>query len=209
MLDPIQRSSGQRAVRLVLLFFFISFAGWCGETVYFGIRYGVLADRGFLTSPLCPIYGFCLLGMAVGPGAPQTGLLQPLFIRAKGSRFPKAAAAGVYLLYFMIAALLPTAVEFVTAAFFDRALGIRLWDYSYKRFDLFGYVSLDQAILWGLLITLAMQFVWPWLWQSSARIPAHAARIAALLLLAWTACDLLFNALWLAVTGRQLLLFRS
>lgn len=94
MLDPIQRSSGQRAVRLVLLFFFISFAGWCGETVYFGIRYGVLADRGFLTSPLCPIYGFCLLGMAVGPGLRKPGCCSRSLFgqRAPDSRKPPPRA---------------------------------------------------------------------------------------------------------------------
>ena len=50
---------------MTLLFVLISFGGWCFEKVGRYFLYGSLGDRGFLSLPLCPIYGTCVLG--IGP----------------------------------------------------------------------------------------------------------------------------------------------
>ena len=42
---------------LVLLFFFYSFLGWCIEVTLKYIQYHRFINRGFLTGPICPIYG--------------------------------------------------------------------------------------------------------------------------------------------------------
>ena len=81
------------ASSLALLFFFISFAGWCGETLLFLIRFGQLRDRGFLTLPFCTIYGSSVLGVGLLLGTPEGGRFAPLFRRASRLRpFPRAAA---------------------------------------------------------------------------------------------------------------------
>ena len=62
MLTPAE-SKAQRLYALALVFYFVSFIGWCGETLLFLVRFGRLRDRGFLTLPFCTIYGSCLTGM--------------------------------------------------------------------------------------------------------------------------------------------------
>ena len=115
---------------LVILFVLISFLGWCGETVYFVLRWDDFTDRGFLSLPLCTIYGCSILAIYLIIGTPTRGRLKPLFIRAKKLtpvlRVP--AYAGLYIIYFIAAALIPTVEEFVTALFFDKVFVIMLWD---------------------------------------------------------------------------------
>lgn len=142
---------GSDLVRLFLMFMLISFIGWCMETVYVLLRFGHLSDRGFLSMPFCPIYGFSILAIYLLIGTPQGGVLQPLFAKAKGLPLPARAAAyaGLYLLYFLAAALIPTAAEFLTGLFFDKLFGIRLWDYTDRPFNILGYVCLPMSALWG------------------------------------------------------------
>ena len=93
---------------LAILFVLISFLGWCGETVYFVLRWDDFTDRGFLSLPLCTIYGCSILAIYLIIGTPTRGRLKPLFIRAKKLtpvlRVP--AYAGLYILYFIAAALI-------------------------------------------------------------------------------------------------------
>ena len=113
---------------LAILFVLISFLGWCGETVYFVLRWDDFTDRGFLSLPLCTIYGCSILAIYLIIGTPTRGRLKPLFIRAKKLtpvlRVP--AYAGLYILYFIAAALIPTVAEFATALFLDKVFGIML-----------------------------------------------------------------------------------
>ena len=89
----------------VLLFFLFSFYGWLLETAHFVIRWGKLTDRGFLSLPLCPIYGFSLLAAGLVLGSPRKGTLRPLFERAKRLRPAARGAAygGLLLLYYVFA----------------------------------------------------------------------------------------------------------
>ena len=155
MLTPAE-SKAQRLYALALVFYFVSFIGWCGETLLFLVRFGRLRDRGFLTLPFCTIYGSCLTGMYLFAGTPQNGRLAPLFAKAEGLRGAArpAAKCGLYALYFLCAALLPTLAELAFGGLFS-AFGVRLWDYGYKKVHLYGLISPDQSLLWGALITLA------------------------------------------------------
>ena len=196
----------ERADALALLFYFISFAGWCGETLLFLLRFGRFEDRGFLTLPLCTIYGGCMLAVYLLLGTPRRGRFGPLFRRADGLAAPARAAAraGLYALYALAAALPPTVAELAFGGLF-RLFGVRLWDYGYKRVHLFGLISPDQSLLWGMLIALAMRFLWDPLLALAQRVPPRAGRAAALALTALTAADFACNLLSLLYTGRRLL----
>ena len=50
---------------LFLLFIIYSFLGWIIETVACSIYYKIVADRGFLIGPICPIYGVSALFMII------------------------------------------------------------------------------------------------------------------------------------------------
>ena len=45
-------------VNVVLLFFVYGFAGWCMEVILKYRQYHRFINRGFLTGPICPIYGW-------------------------------------------------------------------------------------------------------------------------------------------------------
>ena len=198
-----------KASYLVILFVIISFLGWCGETIYFVLHWHDLTDRGFLTLPLCTIYGFCIIAIYLIIGTPRGGRLNPLFDRAKNlAPLPRAFSyVGLYALYFVFAAFIPTIAEFFTALFFDKVFGVMLWDYSYHTFDLFGYVCLEMTVLWGVLIMFAMAVVWPLLESLVLRIPPKAAKRVAAACVLFIFADFIFNFLYLLVKKRRLVLF--
>lgn len=206
MLTPAE-SKAQRLYALALVFYFVSFIGWCSETLLFLVRFGRLRDRGFLTLPFCTIYGSCLTGMYLFAGTPQNGRLAPLFAKAEGLRGAArpAAKCGLYALYFLCAALLPTLAELAFGGLFS-AFGVRLWDYGYKKVHLYGLISPDQSLLWGALVTLAMRFAWEPL-HAAMRLPPRVRKTAAIALTALTSADFLFCAAFLLITGRRPTLF--
>ena len=203
-----QEKSG-KIFYLIIIFAIISFIGWGMETSYFLIAWDDLTDRGFLSLPFCTIYGTSILAIYLIIGTPHGGRLKPLFTRAKALPFfPKILSfIGLYVIYFLFAALIPTAAEFFTALFFDKVFGVTLWDYSYHTYHLFGYVCLDMTIIWGVLITIAMAIVWPLLEKLVRMIPLKSAKIAALTIITVLAADFIFNFSYLCVKGRHLVLY--
>ena len=128
-----------------ILFFILSFFGWCAETALFLFRWNVLADRGFLTLPFCTIYGTAVLAEHFLLGTPQTGRLSPLWKKAAPLPPARKAAArlGVLALYFVLASFPPAAAELAVGTLFTDLLHVRLWNYSYQKFQLLGSVSLS------------------------------------------------------------------
>ncbi len=193
---------------LTVLFLLISWIGWCMETVYFWFRWDCLADRGFLTLPLCTIYGFTVAAVYLCVGTPTRGRLQPIFRRAeKFSLFPRASARiGLFLLYYILVTLLPTIAEYLTAWFFDTCFGIRLWNYTAYAYNLFGYVCLKKSLVWGGIITFAMVFVWPLLERAVRRVSPAFLKQISLFFIVLLLADFSFNLLYLLCTGRHFLL---
>lgn len=209
MKAEVKEKKKGRVFYLFIMFMLISFLGWCMETVYFLVVWNDLTDRGFLSMPFCTIYGCSILAIYLIIGTPAGGRLKPLFERAK--RLPTAlkmlAYIGLYCLYFVFAALIPTIAEFVTALFFDKVFGVVLWDYSYHTYDLYGYVCLEMTVLWGVVITAAMSIVWPLLEKLVYLIPQRAAKAAAILSVVLLSADFVFNFSYLCIKGKHLVLY--
>lgn len=131
----------------------VSFLGWLTETLFFLACYGRFCDRGLLTLPFCTIYGFAFLLTDLLLGTPadrETGLLRGL----KRTRHPLAV-------YALISALVVTLLELATGVLFQHWLHLRLWDYSAYRFHFHGYICLEYALLWGLLLPPCMNYLFP------------------------------------------------
>ena len=54
-----------------IIFAAVSFLGWCFEKVGRLIVYGGIGDRGFLSLPVCPIYGYTVLLVFFLAGTPR------------------------------------------------------------------------------------------------------------------------------------------
>jgi uncharacterized membrane protein len=111
------------------LFLVYSVLGWLLETIWWAIRKRTFANRGFLNGPVCSIYGIAALLMSV-------------FLRD---------LHGNPVFLFLGCAITGAAVELIGGRVLEHLGAGRWWDYSGKRFQLGGYVSLGSAILWGLL----------------------------------------------------------
>lgn len=167
--------------RLALMGFLISFGGWCIEKLFGAIAYGGAGDRGFLTLPLCPIYGISVVAVFLFCGTP-TYLRGAVGGRIRKSRLWKKTVRNKtwkkYVFYFAFVTVLSTVAELLIGLF-AKAVGVTLWDYSNRPLNLFGVVCLSFSLAWGVLITAFMGFLWKPIYNLIRRIPRDAVRSAA------------------------------
>ncbi len=109
-------------------FFVYSFAGWCLEVIFTVCHRKKLVNKGFLNSPLCPIYGFCSVMITI--------LFQDL----------KNQLIFLFIGSFVVA----TFIEFVTGHLLQTFFHQKWWDYSERKFNADGYVCFDFSVFWGL-----------------------------------------------------------
>ncbi|MCM1412655.1 MAG: putative ABC transporter permease [Lachnospiraceae bacterium] len=150
---------------LVWLFFIYSFIGWCIEVCYSAFRQRKFVNRGFVNSPLCPIYG-------------SGAVLYAVFL-------PELTERPFFL--FLGGTILATLLEYSTGMLMEKIFQKKLWDYSGIRFNLSGYVCARYSLLWGALALVTMLFANPFICGLLHMIPYPIA-----LVLQWTASVLLF-----------------
>lgn len=134
---------------VIWLFFIYSFLGWGMEVVHavFGNR--KLVNRGFLNGIVCPVYGFAMVFLSV---------------------FMDSLRNGWFYL-FLGCMIVGSVIELVTGILLEKVFRIRLWDYSAMRVQVGGYVCLKYSILWGVLGTLLIKLVNPFLLSILHNIP--------------------------------------
>lgn len=126
-------------MRIVLLFYIYAFFGWCMEVAFAACKEGRFVNRGFLNGPICPIYGFGVVGVAL--------LLQPLV-----DNLP---------LLFVGSVVVTTAIEYLTGFVLEKVFHARWWDYSDMPLNIGGYVCLLFSLLWGLACVVVLKLVHP------------------------------------------------
>lgn len=123
------------------LFLVYSFLGWCVEVVYCTLQSGELTNRGFLNGPVCPIYGFGMVGILI--------LLDPLI------------KTHNLLLVFLGGVAITTSIELFGGWALYKAFHARWWDYSDKPFNLGGFICLQFSIVWGMGTLVMVDMVHP------------------------------------------------
>ena len=134
---------------LILLFFIYACLGWCVEVAFAACKQGRFVNRGFLNGPLCPIYGFGMLIVAI--------LLDPV-----RDNLP---------LLFAGAFLLTTLLELITGFVLEKLFHTRWWDYSRMPLNIGGYVCLLFSILWGAACVVVLKWVHAPIYLLVRRIP--------------------------------------
>ena len=126
-----------------------SFLGWCSEVAFAAVRRGVFVNRGFLNGPVCPIYGFGVMGvlLVLGPVKDNLALL------------------------FFGSMVLTSALEFFIGFVMERFLHDKWWDYSENPFNIKGYICLEFSILWGLACVLVVDVLHPIIFKLICAIP--------------------------------------
>ena len=129
--------AGYDIYHLVACFFLFSILGWMVESIYMSFCNKRLTNRGFMTSPFCPIYGFgATLGYII---------LHPL-------------EEHVVWLY-IVGAVLATIFEFLVAKLMIKLFGEVWWDYNDKFCNYKGVVCLESTLAWGLYAVIIITFL--------------------------------------------------
>lgn len=129
----------QEIMKYTLLFFFYSFGGWCLESTYCSIGEKKLINRGFLTGPLCPIYGTAAIVMAL--------LVYPF--------------RETPLLVFVLGVVVCDIVEFFTSLIMEKLFSARWWDYTYEFCNLNGRICLKHSLHWGVVSVVFVLMIHP------------------------------------------------
>ena len=130
-------------------FLIYSFLGYCLEKLF---AYTTHSDRQvrkcFLLLPLCPVYGAAMV----------TVLLLPY------AEFPFSVRV-------VIGAVVCTGVEYLVHLFYDKVFHTQFWDYSDLSFHIGGRICPHFAIIWGILSTIAVDYIHPTVSTIASAVP--------------------------------------
>ena len=141
--------------QLLWIFFVYSFIGWCGEAAMAAVRRHKFVNRGFVSGPLCPVYGAGAAAVAV-------------FLPELHDRL---------FFLFLGGMIVTTFVEYLTGRLLELIFHRKWWDYSDEKFNLDGYVCLKNSAIWGLCSVLMICFFDPLLCRLIDLIPRLAGNI--------------------------------
>ena len=126
-----------------LLFLFYSACGWILEVFYCMIvdtrekKKFTVTNRGFLSGPICPIYGFTAVAMA-------------LTLSGFRDSVPRLFLIGIFVC---------DAVEYFTSYIMEKLFNARWWDYKNELLNIKGRICLKHSIMWGCLSVVFIKFV--------------------------------------------------
>ena len=156
-----------------LLWFFLvySILGWCAGVAYAAVRRKTFVNTGFLSLPLCPVYGVAAVLFSIF--LPE--LRESLFFLFAGG------------------AVIAFLLTFITGHLLERIFHRRWWDFSARRFQFDGYVSFPLLAVWGALAVLCMRVGNPLIIRLLGLLPMAAGRIILLALLILLGLDAAFS----------------
>lgn len=141
---------------LYLMYFFIyAFIGWVVEVSFHAVTVGKFINRGFLSGPYCPIYGF--------------GAISVIY-------FLTDIAEKNKFVLFLGSIAIATAIEFVAGFLLEKIFHERWWDYTDKKLNIGGYICMEFSIIWGLFCFLLYEAVHPVTKSIVALIPLRALK---------------------------------
>ena len=161
-------------IDIILLFFIYAFAGWCIEVVLKYIQYHRFINRGFLTGPVCPIYGCgaVLITVVIGNlSSVESGLVM------------------TFALSFVICGV----VEYLTSLILEKIFHARWWDYSQKPMNLHGRVWIGNLLLFGLAGIAIIHILNPVLYKFLGIFTLKTRELAAIVLLVIIGVDFVIS----------------
>ena len=127
--------------KYIIYFITYSFLGWVMEVVLKLIDEHKFVNRGFLIGPVCPIYGWGVLFIVLLIDGNFSDIL------------------SVFLKSILICSIL----EYSTSFVMEKLFKARWWDYSNKRFNINGRICLETMIPFGVMGSLIVIFVHPFI----------------------------------------------
>lgn len=119
--------AGEDLYHIINWFYIYSFLGWLWESCYVSAKEKKLVNRGFVTGPLCTIYGFGAVIVYL--------ILKPI--------------SGNILILYLGGVVVPTILEYVTAVLMETIFHTSWWDYSKNKYNFQGRICLGASLGWG------------------------------------------------------------
>ena len=144
-----------------ILFIIYSFLGWLVEVINCSVVEKKLVNRGFLISPICPIYGCGAV------------LITLVLSNYKDDWF----------VVFCMAVILCGLLEYFTSWLMEKIFHARWWDYSKNKFNINGRICLETMIPFGILGLVIIYILNPFFYNILNLIPTNIANIIRIILL--------------------------
>lgn len=145
-------------VRFILYFALYSFIGWVCESTWVSLGTRKPTNRGFLTGPYIPVYGF--------------GAMLILYLCMPLKAYP--------WLVFIVAVVATSALEYFTGWLLETLFHMRWWDYSKRRFTINGRIYLGNSLLFGVMGLAMIYLLNPMAEQFIQGMRLAAQRIVAI-----------------------------
>ena len=144
------RGDAMKFILEVILYLYIySFLGWACESIYCSVGNRKIINRGFLSGPLCPIYGL--------------GALAIIYLL-------KMYTNNIILL-FVYGTIITSSLEYLGGYLLEKIFNTRWWDYSRKIFNIKGRICLKNSTLFGIMCVLLVKVIHPLVTQFTQVIP--------------------------------------
>lgn len=160
---------------LILYYFLFSFLGWIMEVIYATIKTGKFINRGFLNSSLCPIYGY-------------GGIFFIIMLHKITNPF----------LVFIFGGLIATALEFIAGYLLEAIFKNKWWDYSDRKFNIKGYVTLSFSIIWGFCCVILIFFIYPFVENFFKYLTPNTKNLLVIILLIIHMIDIIITIIYLS-----------
>lgn len=161
-------------INIILQFFIFGFAGWCMEVILKYRQYHRFINRGFLTGPILPIYGFGVILITVVVGN-------------------LASVESGVVMTFAMSLVICGIVEYLTSFILEKIFHARWWDYSQKPMNLHGRVWIGNLVLFGLAGVAIIHIVNPVLFPALDRVALNVRKAISVVLLAVLAADFVIS----------------
>ena len=125
----------------IILFFLYCFIGWICEVIYCFFLSKKIINRGFLSGPYLPIYGFGAMAILI--------ILEPFI-------------SNIFLLFFL-AVVVTSIIEYIGSYLLETMFNIKLWDYSKHKVNINGRICLLNSTLFGLLSVFLVYVINPFI----------------------------------------------
>ncbi len=157
---------------IISWFFVYSFLGWLWETAYVSVKKKKFVNRGFINGPLCTIYGMGAVSIYL--------ILKPF-------------ESNIFILY-IGGVLVATILECITGWLMEKIFHTRWWDYSHRKYNFQGYISLGTSLGWGVFTVLLFKILQPAVSWFTHLYPQKVGKIALIVIIILYTLDFITSA---------------
>jgi len=158
---------------LIIYFAICAFIGWIIQSLEELISKRKITNAGFLYGPFVPVFGFTALAI--------------YFFNLYFINFPLSFRLAAYF-------IIPTIIEYFTGYLLETIFKVKLWDYSYQRFNIKGRISLVMSTIWFVFISFHVFILQKIIFDGMNQFSEIFKIIVAVSLIIYFGTDLFFSA---------------